>query len=235
MSAPLAPPDVVDIAAPLLFGVLWNWTLYGVLVVQIFNKYVYSYNFPDDRKLLKLLATGGDVYYWSLSGFGKVDHLRDPYASAFDNPIMGRAWWYCVIIVAHLPGASMPVKAAGGRAEKGNSCLLRAVLRCQIASKFGKTGAFGTGPCDFGGRPVLKPELLNGALHGVSNFCRVTTRYHAHDYGPLLTVLYGLTKKWKVPAEFACANTLYLCFSRFRSSSSQGFKFKYTLSVVTVT
>jgi hypothetical protein len=113
---------------------------------------VHSYNFPDDRKLLKLLGTqnsleywrvlfnddsfivysiflletlqtalrGGDVYYWFVSGFGKVDHLQNPYASGFDNPIMGsivtgtvqfffayrvwvlsdrRAWWYCVIIV----------------------------------------------------------------------------------------------------------------------------------------
>lgn len=132
MSAPLqvVPPDVVEIAAPLLFGVLWNWTLYGVLVVQI---YVYSYNFPKDRKLLKILVyaiflfetlqtalSGADLYYWFVSGFGKVDRLRDPYASAFDRPIMGsiimgtvqfffayrvwvlsdcRAWWYCVIIV----------------------------------------------------------------------------------------------------------------------------------------
>jgi hypothetical protein len=29
-------------------------------------------------------------------------------------------------------------------------------------SKFGKTGVFETGPCDFWRAPVLKPELLNG-------------------------------------------------------------------------
>jgi len=123
------PSDVVQLAAPLLFGVLWNWTLYGVLVVQI---YVYSYNFPDDRKLLKLLVysiflletlqtalSGGDVYYWFASGFDQVDHLRNPFAAAFDVPIIGsivsgtvqfffvyRVWvlsdrksrWYCVLI-----------------------------------------------------------------------------------------------------------------------------------------
>jgi len=125
-----APPVPTDVAAPLLFGVLWNWTLYGVLVVQI---YVYSYNFSEDRKSLKILVyaiflfetlqtalSGADLYYWFVSGFGNLDHLRDPYVSAFDNPIMGsiitgtvqfffayrvwvlsdkKAWWYCVVIV----------------------------------------------------------------------------------------------------------------------------------------
>ena len=60
------------------------------------------------------------MYYWFVSGFGKVEHLQNPYMSAFDNPIMGsivtgavqcffayRVWvlsdrkalWYSVIIV----------------------------------------------------------------------------------------------------------------------------------------
>ena len=54
-----------------LFGVLLNWCLYGALVVQLCerrfvfrNTYqavyrsidVYSYNFPEDKKLLKLLG-----------------------------------------------------------------------------------------------------------------------------------------------------------------------------------
>ena len=110
---------------------------------------MYSYNFTEDRKFLKILGmqffansqlffdpsvvyaiflfeslqtalSGADVYYWFVSGFGKVDHLRDPYMSAIDNPIMGtivtgtvqlffayrvwvlsdrRAMWYFVIIV----------------------------------------------------------------------------------------------------------------------------------------
>ncbi len=69
---------------------------------------------------LQTALSGGDVYYWFASGFGKLDHLLDPYASAFDVPIMGsiisgtvqiffayRVWvlsdrkarWYCVTIV----------------------------------------------------------------------------------------------------------------------------------------
>jgi len=129
MSLPPVPSDVVEVAAPLLFGVLWNWTLYGALVVQL---YVYSYNFPGDRKLLKVLAygvflletlqtalSGADMYYWFGSGYGNMDHLSDPYASAFDVPIIGsivagavqfffvyrvwvlsnkKSWWLCAII-----------------------------------------------------------------------------------------------------------------------------------------
>ncbi|KAH9001878.1 hypothetical protein EDB86DRAFT_406482 [Lactarius hatsudake] len=83
----------------MLLGALWNWTLYGVLVVQL---YVYSYNFPGDRTLLKLLVysvflvetlqtalTGADLYYWFVSGFGNMDHLSSPYLSAIDVPIIG--------------------------------------------------------------------------------------------------------------------------------------------------
>ncbi|KAH9176075.1 hypothetical protein EDB89DRAFT_196977 [Lactarius sanguifluus] len=99
MSNPPIPPNVAEIAAPMLLGALWNWTLYGVLVVQI---YVYSYNFPGDRKLVKLLVysvflvetaqtalTGADLYYWFVSGFGNMDHLTAPYESPFDVPIIG--------------------------------------------------------------------------------------------------------------------------------------------------
>ncbi|KAI0252236.1 hypothetical protein BJV78DRAFT_1124851, partial [Lactifluus subvellereus] len=81
-----------------LLGVVWNWMLYGVLIVQL---YVYMYNFQGDRKLLKLLVyaifiletlqtalTGVDLYYWFISGFGNIDHLVDPHLSAFDVPII---------------------------------------------------------------------------------------------------------------------------------------------------
>ncbi|KAH9966362.1 hypothetical protein BGW80DRAFT_735194 [Lactifluus volemus] len=91
---PPIPSDIARIAAPLLFGNLWNWALYGVLVVQL---YVYSYNFPDDKKLLKLLVyaifcletlqtslSGANLYYWFVSGFGDMDHLASPYLGSFN-------------------------------------------------------------------------------------------------------------------------------------------------------
>ncbi|KAH9001868.1 hypothetical protein EDB86DRAFT_405902 [Lactarius hatsudake] len=87
--------NVAEITTPYLLGVLWNWTLYGVLVVQT---YVYSYNFPGDRTLLKLLVysvflvetaqtalTGADLYDWFAPGFFDMG----VYQSDFDVPIIG--------------------------------------------------------------------------------------------------------------------------------------------------
>ncbi|KAH8988329.1 hypothetical protein EDB92DRAFT_1948015 [Lactarius akahatsu] len=97
MSNPPIPPDVAEIAAPMLLGALWNWTLDSSS-----GEDVHSYNFPGDRTLVKLLVysvflaetvqtalTGTDLYYWFVSGFGKMDHLISPYESPFDVPIIG--------------------------------------------------------------------------------------------------------------------------------------------------
>ncbi|KAF8266538.1 hypothetical protein EI94DRAFT_1802978 [Lactarius quietus] len=108
------PPDIARITAPILFGPMFNWALYGVLCVQT---YVYSYNFPDDRRAIKFLGeqkasrneivltyntlqayfvflietvqtalTGGDIYYWFIAGFGDLDRLRNSRFSAIDSP-----------------------------------------------------------------------------------------------------------------------------------------------------
>ncbi|KAH9048678.1 hypothetical protein EDB83DRAFT_2522958 [Lactarius deliciosus] len=92
-----AYPDVTKVAAPLLLGPLFNWTLYGVLCVQT---YVYSYNFPKDRRSIKFLAyfvflldttqtalTGADIYYWFVDGFGDVERLKRSHFSPIDSPI----------------------------------------------------------------------------------------------------------------------------------------------------
>lgn len=122
------PPDIVRVTAPILFGPMINWALYGVLCVQT---YVYSYNFPNDRWSIKLLAyfvflfetaqtalTGADVYYWFMVGFGDLDRLRNSNFSAIDSPTIDafislivqgffcyriwtlnkRMWWLCLII-----------------------------------------------------------------------------------------------------------------------------------------
>ncbi|KAH9070987.1 hypothetical protein EDB83DRAFT_2261859 [Lactarius deliciosus] len=96
--SPTAPPEVTEVAAPLLFGCLFNWTLYGVLCVQI---YVYSYNFPKDPRSVKFLAyfvfvletaqtalTGADIYYWFVTGFGNVDRLGNSHFTPINDPIM---------------------------------------------------------------------------------------------------------------------------------------------------
>jgi hypothetical protein len=72
--------------------------------------------------LLETLQTalnGADLYYWFASGFGDMNHLASPFASAFDGPIMGavvslcvqfffvyriwvlgkkETWWLCILI-----------------------------------------------------------------------------------------------------------------------------------------
>ncbi|KAI0253497.1 hypothetical protein BJV78DRAFT_1280833 [Lactifluus subvellereus] len=110
-------PGIARFTAPLLFGPLFNWGLYGVLCVQT---YVYSYNFPDDRRLIKILGkrqrlifrethenfstaylvflletaqtalTGADVYYWFIAGFGELDAsgLQNTRFSPIDIVIM---------------------------------------------------------------------------------------------------------------------------------------------------
>ncbi|KAI9452298.1 hypothetical protein BJY52DRAFT_942904 [Lactarius psammicola] len=99
MSTLPIPPNIEEFAAPMMLGALWNWTLYGVLIVQL---YVYSYNFSGDRTLLKVLVysvflvetlqtalSGADLYYWFVSGFGNMDHLTSSYLSTIDVPIIG--------------------------------------------------------------------------------------------------------------------------------------------------
>ncbi|KAI0253504.1 hypothetical protein BJV78DRAFT_181488 [Lactifluus subvellereus] len=126
--SPPIPPDIVKITAPILFGPLFNWALYGVLCVQT---YVYSYNFPDDRRPLKLLVcfvflletaqttlTGADVYYWFMAGFGDLKSIENLRFFHIDIPILGaiislivqeffcyRIWvlnkrllWFCVVV-----------------------------------------------------------------------------------------------------------------------------------------
>ncbi|KAI9446017.1 hypothetical protein H4582DRAFT_522065 [Lactarius indigo] len=125
---PSASLDVIRAASPLLFGPLFNWTLYGILCVQI---YVYSYNFPIDGRSIKFTAyfvfvletaqtalTGADMYYWFIGGFGNVERLSHSHFAPIDIAIVNaiielvvqgyfcyRIWvlnkrslWLCVII-----------------------------------------------------------------------------------------------------------------------------------------
>jgi len=122
------PPDIAKVTAPILFGPMINWGLYGALCVQT---YVYSYNFPDDKWYLKALAyfvflletvqtalTGADVYFWFMAGFGNIERLKDSNFSPIDSPTIDafislivqgffcyriwtlnkRALWICLLI-----------------------------------------------------------------------------------------------------------------------------------------
>jgi len=92
------PTDIAKITGPLLFGPILNWALYGVICVQI---YVYSYNFPKDKPIVKFIAyfafvaetvqtvlTGTDVYYWFVKGFGNVERLAESHLTDVDIAII---------------------------------------------------------------------------------------------------------------------------------------------------
>ncbi|KAI0261391.1 hypothetical protein BC834DRAFT_972795 [Gloeopeniophorella convolvens] len=96
---PPIPPDIASTTAPILLGNLFNWGLFGVLVVQF---YIYLSTFQKDRTLNKILVysvflletaqtflTAADVFYWFGSGYGNVLRLNNPYISAFDTPMLG--------------------------------------------------------------------------------------------------------------------------------------------------
>ena len=125
-------------------GGIFNWCLYGCLVVQFCEHRLFlhpdpfihlcrrfktctpttlwktggplSYwarellimayeHLPDSRftvycifflETLQTSLNGADLYYWFASGFGDMNHLTSPYASAFDTPIMGALVSFCV-------------------------------------------------------------------------------------------------------------------------------------------
>ncbi|KAH9035499.1 hypothetical protein EDB85DRAFT_864416 [Lactarius pseudohatsudake] len=129
-------PNITRVAAPLLFSLLVNWGLYGILCVQT---YVYSYNFLHDRALTKSLVyfvfaletaqtalTGADGYFWFVGGFGDFSRLKNSHFAPIDVPIMTtfiafmvqmyfcyRIWtltrnvWLCSIITVTSIGAAI--------------------------------------------------------------------------------------------------------------------------------
>ncbi|KZV63585.1 hypothetical protein PENSPDRAFT_657208 [Peniophora sp. CONT] len=93
---PPIPPNIQTMTAPILFGTLFNWALFGVLCIQI---YIYARSFPDDRRWTKGLVylifiveavqtamTGADMYFWFMAGFGNVARLANSYISPIDIP-----------------------------------------------------------------------------------------------------------------------------------------------------
>ncbi|KAI0043973.1 hypothetical protein FA95DRAFT_1497813, partial [Auriscalpium vulgare] len=81
-----------------LLGKCISFFLFGVLAAQIYS---YNYNFPEDRKRVKILVYGvfllecvqtgmsiAEVYYWYGAGFGDLMRLQSTYISPFDTPLM---------------------------------------------------------------------------------------------------------------------------------------------------
>ncbi|KAI0063768.1 hypothetical protein BV25DRAFT_1914852 [Artomyces pyxidatus] len=129
MSAPSpALHNPASLIVPILLGNLFNWCLYGILVVQV---YLYDFYFSSDRLIFRYLVytvflietvqtalTGADLCYWLAAGFGDYPRLAKPFLSVFDTPIMSSLisfiiqtffcyriwilknslWWLCILI-----------------------------------------------------------------------------------------------------------------------------------------
>jgi len=95
---PPIPPNIAQIATPVLIGILVSWAFWGMLLVQV---YIYSILFRDKLLIqlfvysvfvidtLQTLMTAVDACYWFASGFGDLTHLGNVYLSVFDVPILG--------------------------------------------------------------------------------------------------------------------------------------------------
>ncbi|KAJ3922662.1 hypothetical protein F5877DRAFT_33309, partial [Lentinula edodes] len=83
---------------PRLIGILFNWSLLGVLTTQV---YIYYLNFPKDLKWHKVLvyivylldwaqtcSATYDAFHWFVYGWGSIDALYDLYSTFLNVPIL---------------------------------------------------------------------------------------------------------------------------------------------------
>ncbi|KAJ3810958.1 hypothetical protein F5876DRAFT_40697, partial [Lentinula aff. lateritia] len=81
-----------------LIGILFNWSLLGVLTTQV---YIYYLNFPKDLKWHKVLvyivylldwaqtcSATYDTFHWFVYGWGSIDALYDLYSTFLNVPIL---------------------------------------------------------------------------------------------------------------------------------------------------
>ena len=155
----------------MLFKLLGKTFLRHVLCVSPDIPFVavYSVFFLET---LQTALSGADLYYWFVSGFGNMNHLASPYASAFDVPIIGsvvslsvqyffvyriwvlgkrETWWLCFIIclVTLLPNF-----------RSKNGLIVPVGLHCRRNSGVHRGS-------------ICEPPPLRFALHGTwLNYCR---------------------------------------------------------------
>ncbi|KJA23097.1 hypothetical protein HYPSUDRAFT_40221 [Hypholoma sublateritium FD-334 SS-4] len=91
------PSDIVLLTSPQLFGMMFNWGLWGVLSVQV---YIYYLFFKDSIRvrilvyslyLLECIQIGlssADIFYWFAKGWGQLSYLADPHFAPIDMPMV---------------------------------------------------------------------------------------------------------------------------------------------------
>ncbi|KAG9018562.1 hypothetical protein FRB90_011391 [Tulasnella sp. 427] len=108
---PAPPPDIQLLVGPLLLGYLFNYGLYGILILQT---YIYYLSFPRDNRLIKSLVYGlffldtiqtvmttHNAWHFLSSGWGDVGVLSDP--GKEDSPPFLLVHHVLIVILRCLP------------------------------------------------------------------------------------------------------------------------------------
>ncbi|CAE6499484.1 unnamed protein product [Rhizoctonia solani] len=95
---PGVPEDIQLITGPLLLGYLFNWGLFGILILQV---YIYSLSFPNDSRIIKSLVYGlffvdcvqtalttHNAWHFLSRGWGDLRVLSDPGWSWIAVPLL---------------------------------------------------------------------------------------------------------------------------------------------------
>ncbi|KIK53876.1 hypothetical protein GYMLUDRAFT_207154 [Collybiopsis luxurians FD-317 M1] len=90
--------DIIWLAGPRFIGILFNWSLLGILTVQV---YIFYLNFPKDSRLHKALVyvvylldwaqtclATYDAFNWFVYGWGNLPALYQLYSSFLNIPIL---------------------------------------------------------------------------------------------------------------------------------------------------
>ncbi|KAJ4474302.1 hypothetical protein J3R30DRAFT_3778329 [Lentinula aciculospora] len=90
--------DIIWLAGPRFIGILFNWSLLGILTTQL---YIYYLNFPKDSRIIKGLvciiylldwaqtcSATYDAFQWFVWGWGDVSGLYDLYSGFLNIPIL---------------------------------------------------------------------------------------------------------------------------------------------------
>lgn len=95
---PGVPEDITLITGPLLLGYLFNWGLFGILILQV---YIYYLSFPNDSRVIKSLVYGlffvdciqtslttHNAWHFLSKGWGDLRVLSDPGWSWIAVPLL---------------------------------------------------------------------------------------------------------------------------------------------------
>ncbi|KAF8883457.1 hypothetical protein BD779DRAFT_1540027 [Infundibulicybe gibba] len=106
---PEIPGNIALLAGPPLLGVMFNWWIFGILMVQC---YIYRLSFPNDKNHLKALVyvlflletaqtalSTADAFHWFAFGFGNMAYLAEYFLANFDTPILGSMIAFVVQLV----------------------------------------------------------------------------------------------------------------------------------------